>query len=92
MNIAVTYRAQLRHAAGVPAEKIELDGPCSLRAFVAILAERHGPLLQALLLDASGSPQPTILIFVGDQQVGPGQHVELRDGDAVTMLAPMAGG
>jgi len=42
-------------------------------------------------LDACGGVQPAILLFVGDEQVGP-ETVPLRDGDVVTVLTPMAGG
>jgi molybdopterin/thiamine biosynthesis adenylyltransferase len=35
---------------------------------------------------------PTVLLFVGDEQVGPGERVVLRDGDVVTVLLPVAGG
>jgi molybdopterin converting factor small subunit len=43
-----------------------------------------------LLLDANGQPNETILVFVNDEQMEPG--VELKDGDIVTLLSPIAGG
>ena len=35
MKIAVRYLAQLKQAAGTPAEEVELDAPCSVARFVA---------------------------------------------------------
>jgi molybdopterin converting factor small subunit len=92
MRVAVHYLAQLKQAAGVAAEPVELDGPCGIADLVARLAERHGEPLRHLLLGADGRLQPTILLFVGEQQVGPEDRVELRDGDVVTLLSPVAGG
>jgi molybdopterin converting factor small subunit len=92
MKVVVRYMAQLRQAAGRAGEEIDLDGPCSLPDLLRRLAGRHGEPFGRLLLDAGGSLQPSILLFVGDEQVGAGAPVQLRDGDVITLLAPMAGG
>ena len=92
MHVAVRYMAQLRQAAGTSSESVALEGPCSVRQLLLRLAERHGRPLRDLLLDAGGGPQPTVLVFVGDQQVSWETPVTLRDGDQVTVLSPMAGG
>jgi molybdopterin converting factor small subunit len=92
VQIAVHYLAQVKQAAGTASEQVEVAGPCAVQDFVARLAERHGPPLQHLLLGADGQLQPTILLFVGDDQVGPDDPVELKDKDVVTLLSPVAGG
>lgn len=92
MRITVRYAAQVRHAAGRADERVELDGPCSVSALVRLLAARHGSPLRELILDPPGQPHPALLLFVGDEQVEPGREPTLRDGDEVTLLAPMAGG
>jgi molybdopterin converting factor small subunit len=92
MKVFVRFMAQLRHAAGVAAEVIELPEPCSPAALVQLLVKRHGEGLRLLLLDASGKLHPTILMFVNDEQ-GSGSDVALlQDGDEVTFLSPIAGG
>jgi molybdopterin converting factor small subunit len=90
VKISINYMAQVKRAAGVGAEQVELDRPCSASELVARLA-RERPALRALLLDADERLQPSVLLFVGDEQVGT-DAAALRDGDAVTVLAPMAGG
>ena len=85
MRITVRYMAQVKRAAGVAAEQVELPDSCLLRDLLARLAERHGEPLRQLL-------GPALLIFVGDEQANPGEAVALKDGDVVTVLAPMAGG
>src|SRR5262245_36326091 len=92
MKITIRYRAQVRLAAGVPSEEVELAQTYSMREFIARLAERHGDPLRQLLLDTGGNLHPTILLFVGDEQVEPADRVEWKDGDVVTVLSPMAGG
>jgi molybdopterin converting factor small subunit len=91
VQVGVRYMAQVKQAAGVAAEQVHLEGPCSVEEFIVRLAERHGEPLRKLLLKA-GSVQPTILLFVGDVQVHPGDGTPLQDGDVVTVLSPIAGG
>jgi molybdopterin converting factor small subunit len=90
MQVTVKYLAQVRHAAGVPAETLCLDRPCTLQQLLMQLAERHGEPFRRLL-DATGR-SPSLLFFVGDEQVRWDACVELRDGDLVTVLSPIAGG
>jgi molybdopterin converting factor small subunit len=92
MHVAVRYRAQLKQAAGSAGEQVEVPSPCSIEELLTHLAGRHGAALRGLLFDAAGKRQPTILVFVGDVQVAPGEAAQLRDGDVVTLLSPMAGG
>jgi molybdopterin converting factor small subunit len=92
MHVAVRYLAQLKQAAGSAGEQVEVPSPCSVEELLALLAQRRGAALRNLLLDAAGKRQPTILVFVGDVQVAPGEPAQLRDGDVVTLLSPMAGG
>lgn len=92
MKITVHYLAQVRQAAGRAMEPIELERPCSVRQLVIALAQRGGESLTRLLLDQRGEPQPSLLLFVGDNQVSAMQEITLRDADVVTVLSPMAGG
>ena len=92
ISIRVRYVAQLKQAAGVASEEIELSAPWAARDLLLLLADRHGAPLRNLLLGEDGSPQPTILVFVGDEQVVPSDRSLLKDGDVVTLLSPMAGG
>ncbi len=89
MRVAVRYVAQARHAAGVLAEEVELDRPCTVEEFVVRLADRREALRPLLVADGGGV-RPTVLLFVGEEQVEPRRA--LRDGDVVTVLSPMAGG
>jgi molybdopterin converting factor small subunit len=91
MKVTVKYMAQIKQAAGVGSEQVELDQPCSVQELVAGLAERRGQPLRKLLLDERGGVQPTVLLFVGDSQVE-GDRLQLKDGDVVTLLSPIAGG
>jgi MoaD family protein len=92
MKVAVRYQAQLRQTTGCTSEVIVLDGPCSLQQLMRQLADRHGERLRGMLLDADGRLQPSILLFVNEEQVRWDTPRQLQDGDEVTILSPMAGG
>jgi molybdopterin converting factor small subunit len=89
MLVTVKYSAQLRQAAGVPREQLDVPSACSIRDLLAAAA-RKNEALRAQLLDSSGAPRPHLLICVGDEQVTAG--TVLKDGDEVTLLSPIAGG
>jgi molybdopterin converting factor small subunit len=92
MKVTVRYLAQLKQAAGVSGEEIDLPAACTARELVVQLARRRGDALHRLLLDAKGALHPTILLFVGDEQVGADDCALLKDGDVITLLSPVAGG
>lgn len=90
MKIRVQYMAHLKQAAGTATAEVELERSCTVAALLHHLATRHGDALRRLLFDANGAPQPTVLVFVNDQQVD-GKEV-LQEGDEVSLLSPIAGG
>ena len=92
MRVQVEYLAQIKQAAGVAREHVELDRPCLLHEFVLKLADRRGEPFRKLLVDVNGQLHSTILLFLNDEQVAAGKHVELQGGESVTLLSPMAGG
>jgi molybdopterin converting factor small subunit len=82
--------AQMKRLAGCASEPIEIrDGSC-LADLLLQLADHHGDAFRGMLLDESATPRKSLLFFVGDE------HAEvtrpLHEGDAVTLLTPMAGG
>ncbi len=93
MNIQIRYQSQIKSAAGVAGEEIELRAAAGLRELIDTVVARHGDKLRSALFAPEGKLQPTILVFVGDNQVDAAdESLHLVEGDVVTLLAPMAGG
>ncbi len=92
MKVNVRYAAQARDAAGLSAEAVELGNPATVAALLARVAELHGEVMRALVLRADGAPQPALLVFVGDEQVRPGEARGLMAGDTVLLMSPISGG
>lgn len=92
MKVTVKYHAQARAAAGRASEAIELGESCSVRELLIRLGQRHGEALRTMILTPEGRPHPSILLFVGDEQVRSDSEAMLRDGDVVAMLSPISGG
>jgi len=91
MRVTIYYLAQLKQAAGVPSEVLDVP-PGTVHDLIRHVAERHGDTLRRLLFAGDGSLQPTNLIFVNDVQVQQPTSLPLKDGDGVTLLSPIAGG
>ena len=92
MQVTVEYAAQVKRAAGVASEDVEVGQPCTVQDLVSRVASDHGEPLNHLLFDSDGSLHPSILLFVGDGQVRWQTAVELRENDVVTILSPISGG
>lgn len=91
MNVRVTLTAQARDAAGRGETAVALGSDRTVKGLLAALAEAHGPL-RGFLLRADGTPHRSVLVVVGDEQVPVDDPRELKDGDAVTVMTPIAGG
>ena len=92
MNVHVEYTAQLKRAAGVSRETLEVRSPCTLPMLIDAIVNRHGDELGRMLKTADGTPQTTIVPFIGDEQVRWDSETELHEGASVTLLAPISGG
>ena len=90
MRVTVHYMAQIKRAAGCASEEIETPDGADLRQALRTVASRHGDSFRAMLLDEGQEPRKSLLYFVGDDHADATR--KLRDGDAITILAPMAGG
>jgi len=89
MRVFVRMQAQVRQAAGTASSTVAVPEGATVADVVRALAAEHGDDLRRLLL-VGDRVQPTLLLFKGDEQVGPNDP--LTDGDELTVLAPMAGG
>lgn len=92
MQVTVKYMAQLKQAAGTGRETVEVTAGCTVPTLLRDLAGKRPDAFRRIVLDAQGNLQPCLLFFVHEEQVRPEEQRELRDGDVVTVLAPMAGG
>lgn len=92
MKITIEYAAQVKRAAGIGSEEFDFDSPCSVQAAVTQAAKNHGDELWGVLFHSDGRLHPSILLFVGDNQVRWDQEFELSDHDVITLLSPISGG
>jgi molybdopterin converting factor small subunit len=92
MKVTVEYAAQVKKAARVGSEVLDVDSATTLQQLVALVVDKHGAELRSVLFAANGDLQRSILVFVSDQQVRWDEHLELKEGDVVTLLSPISGG
>ncbi len=92
MKVTVEYAAQVKKAAGIASEVLEVSDQTTAQDVVRQVAAAHGQNLAGLILNGDGDLHPSILLFVGDDQIAWDQSVTLRDRDVVTILSPVSGG
>ncbi len=92
MKLTVEYKTQVKTAAGIASEEVELGEPCTLKCLVHHVAEKHGDPLKNILLDSEGNLQQAIVLFLGDRHLRWDDEVELREGDTLTIFTPISGG
>lgn len=91
MQIHIRYMAQLKQAAGTGSESIDFTSGSTVQELLTQLTKVH-PDLQRMLFNDEQQIQPTILVFLGDDQVDNPQSTSLSEGDTITLLSPIAGG
>lgn len=92
MKITLQYETQIKRAVGTGAETIEAADGADAAEVLRTAAERHDESVRAMLLTDNGQLRPSLLMFVGDQQVSRQTSVPLTDGDTVTVMLPISGG
>ena len=92
MNITVEYSAQIKRAAGTARETVEVAEDATIRDVLIAVCEGREEAFRRLVLTAESDPQPTLLIFAGDEQVRGVAAQPLADGTIVTLLSPISGG
>lgn len=92
MKVTLHYETQLKRAVGIAAETIEVPDGAGVSEVVRTAAEQHGESVAAMLLDEQGNVRRSVLIFVGDEQIGAGDARELIDGSTLTLMSPISGG
>lgn len=92
MQVTVEYTAQIKRAAGVARDTVDVADGATLSQLISQLAADSDESLQRQLVTAEGAPQPTLLVFIRDEQRRLDDSAPLTDGDVVTFLAPISGG
>jgi molybdopterin converting factor small subunit len=92
MPITIEYTAQLKRAAGVASESVDVLPGTTIAELLAHAAARHGDSLRTLLLNGDGHPHPSVLIFRNDRQTTGDDSTPLQDAETITLLAPISGG
>lgn len=92
MKIHVRYLAQLKRAAGVGQETIELPDEVGLAELLNHLGQIHGDALRTHLFDENQSRRRSLLVSLEDRMITAEESVSLRDGCTITLMTPMSGG
>ncbi|MFH0938462.1 MAG: MoaD/ThiS family protein [Planctomycetota bacterium] len=92
MKVTVKYSAQLKQAAGVSREILDVANGCSARHAVLKLAVGKTEPLKGMLLDSTGAPHEYILLCVNDEQIAWDSELKLNDDDEIILLSPISGG
>lgn len=94
MNINVQLEAQLREAAGVHQETVQVADGSNVVDAVNVLATQYAEAIGNRLLAESGNLQKGLLIFVNDQPIAAAAAPRqlLSDGDTVLLCPPISGG
>ncbi|MBU2708268.1 hypothetical protein KCM76_19915 [Zooshikella marina] len=88
MKLTVFLQGQLRHLIGKDEVVLSLPTP-SLSVALHMLCELP---FGSRLLAQDGSISPSILFFLGDQQICATDDVSFKHGDTLTLLSPISGG
>ena len=92
MIINIEFLAQLGQLAGGKHRRVEADPPCTAQDVLRRSIADDPETFRSAILDADGELRRWLLLLVHDEQVDWHTPVEVRDGDTIVVLAPIAGG
>jgi len=92
MRIKVEYTAHLKRAVGTGLEELEVEDSSGISELIETLLALHGKKLRNQILNAQGDLHPSVIVAVNGEQVYLESGRQLREGDAVVLLAAIAGG
>lgn len=94
MRVRVTYHAQIRSVVGRSSDELELPEGASVLALLSQIADHNPEPVRGHLFATSGAIRPSLMVIVNNS---PQPHESaaaamLKDGDAISLLPPIAGG
>lgn len=94
MKIYVRFEAQLRQAAGMDRMVVDSKEPASINELFTALSQQGGEELASRLIDDSGRPRRSLLVFVNEEPVALDRFAVamLQENDTLAILPPIAGG
>ncbi len=90
-NIQMKLWGQLKKAAGSETIPLNTEG-LTLEDIVKDLAKSQNAELAKLLLNEDGSCRHSILGFENDVQIEWDKELNIKDGDIISLMSPIAGG
>jgi molybdopterin converting factor small subunit len=92
MQITARLEAQVRRAAGRSSVPLDVPDSATVADVVTTLARQSDEALQRLLIDDSGAPRPTVLVFVDDEHIPLASERRVAPMAVVTITSPISGG
>lgn len=92
MKVTLEYTAQLRRAAGVRRQELEVPEASRISAVLRHAALLHGQEFERVVFTREGKLQSALLVFCGERQVHLADDPVLESGAAVTVMSPISGG
>lgn len=90
MQVSVDLLTQLRDAAGLASQTVELDPGSTVLDLVRALCTEHGPRFTRHAMSETGELLPGLLVAVDGIQAEPG--VSLSGGERILLGTAIAGG
>lgn len=92
MKITINYFGQLRQAAAVDSETIEIPDDSTIKKALKTRADHYGQSFEKVVLDEQGNIRPSVLVVVNGKGVDVQSLPAIGDGDEITFMPAIAGG
>ncbi len=92
MNITIEYFGQLRQAADLESETVDIDDGLTLPQLLSARAAHFGDDFKKILLNDQGDPRPSVILVRNGAALDRNNLPTLQNGDRLRLLAAIAGG
>jgi molybdopterin converting factor small subunit len=92
MQVTLKYFAQVRQAAEVESEPIEVPEGADAGSAITKAAQGRSDAFRTLVLDEDARVRSSLLVLVNSEPVPRNARIELKAGDEICIFSPIAGG
>ncbi|OVE81930.1 hypothetical protein BVY04_02075 [bacterium M21] len=92
MKIGVSLWGQLKQVSKTGELTVDIEGEtCSVEDLLRAVSQANDGVLNSFLISDDDSVRRSTLVFRADEQLA-GDGAVIQDGDAITLMSPIAGG
>ena len=92
MKITLHYFSQLRQLADKETEEVDAAAGTPIESILQQAADKYEASFRNAILKEDGTLRPSLMLLINEEPVSRSAPAQLKDGDQIKLITPIAGG